>query len=305
MARPMPATAARGPYAAPMRTSLLLLALLLPLTAPAAESVTFAWAPRTGGESVTQTEATGMAFAIDLFAGDNKLGTVQTRNDETGTLTAKLGKWTPKKRSATLSYGPGGSKQVQTTPDGKQTTEEQPRAVANSTYTVTAAGGGEPVITKAGGAAVSAEEREAVLEDWNELAATGPAEFESAIAGRTMTVGQEVSSEPGAVAAMLDIDGDGLSLQSASIKLVDVRDDAGERCGVFAMEVVIQGTDPEVSMTMNVKGEAVVAVDSLRTHSVTLQGPVAITATMEEQGMAMRMAGGGDFSFALSYTYGE
>ncbi len=290
-----------------MRTSLILLlgSLLLPVSAFAAESVTFTWAPLAGGQTVTEVETLDIQFGIDIFIGEANLGHMAAQNKESESHTSVLGKWTDKKKAATLTYGQNGASETQTTPDGKVEVSEEPSVTANKAYAVRWKAGGEPEVTYEAGGAVPDEERLAVLEDWSDLVRTEPGDFQGALVGQTLQVGGALAADGPALARLLSLDDDDLSVRDAKVTLQELRMVRGERCGVFAMELAIVGNDSEMNMTMSARGEAVIAVKGLRTHSVTLSGPVSLAATANEGGVQMNMTGGGDFAFGITTTYSK
>lgn len=291
-----------------MRTSffcLLAFLLLLPASALAGEKVTFTHSPLVGGQTVTATETLDIQFGIDIFVGEANLGHMAAENAERDTLTAVLGKWTAKKKVATLTYGKNGATEKQTTPDGKIEEKDEPSVVSGKAYKVTWKAGGEPVVVYAGKGDVPAEELEEVIEDWDSLVATEPGEFEAALVDQTLEVGEVLPSDGVVLAKLLSLDDDDLSVRDATVTLQEVRMHGGEKCGVFAMQLTIVGNDAEMNMTMSARGEAIVGVDGLRSHLVSLTGPVSLAASVDEGGVKMNMTGGGDFTFGMAYTYSK
>ncbi len=290
-----------------MRTRLLcLIALLLvPGSALAGEKVKFTYSPLSGGQTVTEEETLNIAFGIDIFVGEANLGRMDAANAETETLTAVLGKWNAKKKIATLTYGKNGAKETQTTPDGKVETQEEPSPLSGKAYKITWKAGKDLVLAYAAGGEPPAEERDLVLSDWEDMISTEPSDFAAALVDQTLEVGGVLPSDGDVLAKLLSLDDDDLSVTAATVTLKEVRMHGGEKCGVFAMDLTIAGNDAEMSMTMAAQGEAILAVSSLRPHSVTLSGPVSLAATAEEGGVTMKMTGGGDFAFGLVNTYSK
>lgn len=279
--------------------------LLLPLSAQAGEKVTFTHAPLSGNQTVVQSEDLRMDFGIDIFMGEANLGTMRAENVEGSLLTAKLGKWNDKKKTASLSYGKCGEKETQTTPDGKTEVKDEPSLLSGKSYDVTWEKGGEPVIVYSGGGAPEGEELALVRKDWDDLTSTEPSDFEAALVGQTVEVGSPLSSDGAVMAKLLSLDDDELTVKDAKMTLREVAKHNGEQCGIFDLELTIVGNDAEMSMTMAAKGEAIVSVNGLRAHAVSLAGPITLAASIEEDGMKMTMTGGGSFNFGLTNTFGK
>ena len=279
--------------------------LLLCPAAHAGESVTFTWRPLTGGQTITQSEDLRMDFGIDVFVGEAKLGAMSAENVESESMTAVLGKWTAKKKVAAISYGRSGSRESQTTPDGKTEVSDDPSPVSGKSFDVTWSAGGEPQIRYAAGGEPPEAERSVVLEDWASLTATEPSDFEAALAGKSVAVGAPLTSDGEVMARLLSLDDDELSVRDATMTLREITRHGGQRCGVFDLELTIVGADAEMNMTMTAKGEAIVGVDGLQPHAVTLAGPVALSATVQEGELTLNMSGGGAFAFGMAYTYGK
>lgn len=289
-----------------MRTALLsLLALLLLPTSVVAEDVSFTWSALGPRADITEVESMSMNFSIDMLVEGQSMGTMTAMTKEDHTLRVVTGPWTSRKKQATLTYGNSGSVESQTTPDGATTASEETTVVSGKSYSVISKKGNAPVVTQLAGDAVSESEHALVIEEWEKLVVTEPGDFEKALVGKTLTVGQELDSSNEAVRAMLSLSDDELSVTDASITLTEVREDAGETCAVFSLAITLVGEEGPLTMTMKVKGQAIVEVDGLRPHSVTLAGPLTMAAVVEQQGMEMHMAGGGEVNLSLGYTYGD
>jgi len=289
-----------------MRIALLLLALLLPASSLAAESVTFSFAPLRSGESITAREATAMKLDVSMYAGDTVMGTMNAENVSTKELTAKLGKWTPKKRVATLRYGQVNEVEGKGM-GGAMDNSETSSPVAHQTYAVKLGKGGEVSIINTTGGDVTEAERTAILEDWNDLQRTEGDEFSSALVGKTMAVGDTMDADSSVVQSFVDAMGndDDMTIKDASLVLSEVRTVGGERCAVFSLSLDIAGDDDEVALQMVVSGEVVVGIKTLRAHEVTLAGPILLSASSVNDGVAMRMDGKGTMSLTLGSSYGK
>jgi hypothetical protein len=296
-----------GLYTPMMRTSLLSLITLLMVSgsAFAADKVTFTYLPLAGGQTVTEVETLNIKFGIDIFVGEANLGRMDAENSETETATAVLGKWNAKKKIATLTYGKNGAVEKQTTPDGKVEVTDEPSPLSGKAYKLSWKAGKDLVMEYAGGGEPTEEERALVLSDWEDLISTEPSDFAAALVDQTIEVGGVLPSDSDVLAKLLSLDDDDLSVTAATVTLQEVRMHGGEKCGVFAMDLTISGNDAEMSMTMAATGEAILAVSSLRPHSVTLSGPVTLAASVDEGGVTMNMTGGGDFAFGLLNTYSK
>ncbi len=290
-----------------MRTSLLcLIALLLvPGSAFAGEKVKFTYSPLAGGQTVTEDETLSIKFGIDIFVGEANLGRMDAENAETETMTAVIGKWNAKKKMARLTYGKNGSTETQTTPDGKVETTSEASPLSGKAYKLRWKAGKDLAVEYAAGGEPPAEERALVVSDWEDMISEEPSDFAAALVDQTLEVGGVLPADGDVLARLLSLDDDDLSVTAATVTLKEVRMHGGERCGVFAMNLTIAGNDSEMSMTMAAQGEAILAVSSLRSHSVTLSGPVTLAATAEQDGMTMNMTGGGDFAFGLVNTYSK
>lgn len=296
-----------GLYTHDMRALFVLLFVLAsaPSVGVAGETVTFTRTALKGNQTLTSTESLTMNFGIDIFVGEANLGSLRAENAQMETFTVELGKWTAKKRAATFSYGKNGSVEKQTTPDGKTEVKDEPSPVSGKAFKLTSKKGAEPTIVYAGGGEPSEEERAEVLEDWNDLIADEPSEFESAFVDQELEVGADLTTYGQVLATLLSLDDDELTVKDPKLVFKEVRVDAGERCAVFDVELTIVGDDAEMHMEMAAKGEAIVSIKGARLHSVAIAGPVTLAAAIEEDGVAMTMQGGGDFAFSLAQTYGR
>jgi len=289
-----------------MRIALLSLLALLFLPASAvAEEVTFTWSPVRAGADITESKSMSMKFNIDMLVEGQSMGVMEAGTTEDGTLRSVTGPWTPRKKEANLTYGANTSSERQIGPDGAKNESAETALTSGKSYRVVAKKGKAPAVLYADGGEVPDAEKALVMEDWSDLAGEAPGDFEKALIGKTLRVGDALDSSNEAVGAMLSLGDDELSVTEASITLTEVREEAGKTCAVFSLAVTLVGEDGPMMMTMNVKGETIVEVDGLRPHSVNLAGPLTMEATMAKDGMEMRMAGGGEINFSLGYVYGD
>ncbi|MCO4772157.1 MAG: hypothetical protein KDA24_19140 [Deltaproteobacteria bacterium] len=286
-----------------MRALALLFLLLVPSLAVADESVTFHWTPPQGGAVVTEAESMTMSFGLDLFVGEAAFGSMKASNVNRESVVATLGPpWSAAKKKGSLAYGNTGTIETQTKPDGTSETSEELPVVAGKTYTITQKKTGTPKVVNDSGEDLSEEELATVLEDWTELAATEPGGLEGALVDKTFSVGDDMSAEAQVLANLFGED-DELSVTNPKVTFSEIRTVKGERCAVLALSMLMIGRETELTMSMAVAGEAVISIDTLRPHSIRIEGPMSLAAAMIEEGMTVRMAGGGTFVMDMSFTY--
>lgn len=156
--------------------------------------------------------------------------------------------------------------------------------------------GEELVVTDAQGQAPPADELAAVKDD-NErfgkpdiMLSQFPDKFEP---GQTIDVGPELAKD------MLGGKDENMKVEKATITFKKTKKVGGKEAAIFNMDFVIGGGDGPMSMSMKLKGEAVMFLDGGWPLSINLKGPIALTAAQP----GMDVSGKGKASFKNGWSY--
>lgn len=270
---------ARQPFASPFRCGLCRLstfALLLaaapclaqaPTEAP--RQVQFHWRPAAAGEEVQQH----VDFTLDLKMTIEQAGQVVGSNER--------GMQRVQQRQVTvLETGEHGASAVevhfdqarQTLVDGGQAAPAVNQPVAGKTYRV--ARRGEKIeVTYADGSPPTDEERQIVTASMDALGRPNPiARF---FDGRTLAVGERVELPLELARELLGLDATLGQVTRIDMRLADVQSVHGAPCAVFDIGIAARSTDA-TTMTVEMKGRLLLAVDSCRSVLADLSGPVTL-----------------------------
>jgi|GEM_PF-2619945 len=289
---------------------LLALSLLLPAAATAGpgkgKKVNFTFTPPAAGLVWTESQTMEMVADIDIEIGGNKVGSMQSRSSEASIVSLELVAWSADRREAVLRYGVVGSTEVQTLPDGSKDNSDTPGPTSGKAYRGTQAGTADATFVGLDGSAVTPAELDVLNGAWTDLPAIEEMGIEKLLTSKTWRVGEELESDPAELGRLLDMDDDeAMSVKSGSMSLTELRKVDGVRCAAFAVNIQVGLAEDEFGMTMTMAGEMVVTVNGLRPVSLALAGPLTIAGEVEEEGMSMKMTGGGTFGANMTYAWGK
>jgi hypothetical protein len=126
-----------------------------------------------------------------------------------------------------------------------------------------------------------------------------------------------VSESPRAVGKKIDVPDDiALELVSGDedlkdahmkLKLVEVREVEGARCGVFAAELHLSGTagGDDYRTTVELEGEIAFVVDGARCVSAELSGKIAVDGAVQTDDTSVTVSGEGPLKIVQTATYGR
>jgi len=179
-------------------------------------------------------------------------------------------------------------KASQTGPDGK--VQEEAAPIAGKTYILSLKDGSLTATTAAGGE-VTAEELAALQNEYKRFGKPDP------VAGfldkKTVKTG-ETLSVPAELAAELFATEKGQKVEKMTFTLKATRDLGGQKCAVLDTVLNMSAQlGPVMKMTIEQKGEAVIAISTSELKSLELSGPVTMTgrATQDEQKIEFKGTG--------------
>ena len=131
------------------------------------------------------------------------------------------------------------------------------------------------VITTEKGHPISDEEDKILRPQLQNFGQSNPlAEF---LNGRSLSIGESIEVPKEVAAQLLGMTGNSAKTDKLGLKLVMTQDVEGERCAVF--ETLLKTSGQETAMSLIMKGELIIEVNTCRTRSIRLHGPVAISET--------------------------
>jgi hypothetical protein len=282
----------------------LLPLLLMPLSAGAADSVTFTHQPVKGNQTLTEEQIETLSLAFDITINDAAIGSMSASKNKTEAMSLVLGKWTSKKKSAVMQFGDNSIQEAQTSPNGETQETSVVLPLAGQTYHFEWTHKMEqPVITLNDGGPVEAVDLELLLEKWRDLPSDKPEELEAALEGKTFEVGQVVDLDPTELAGLMDMAGNEFTLSTPEIRLKELRSVNNIPCGVFSMDVKLSGQSDGMDMTMPLIGEFVIGIDTLHMYTAQFEGPIQVEKSGIESGQTLHMLGKGKISFKIARTY--
>ena len=289
-------------------TALTLLALLvlLPTGALAAKQVTFQHQPMRAGETIASVDNMTLNMQMEVAFGDEK-GSFHADQVEIEERTSTLGPvWSAKEKQATIAYLKHESTEKQTSPDGQVAGGTKPDPVAGKSYRVHWTEGAEPQVILEDGSSISAEEQSTVVADFNELADDELDALDVRLVGNTFKVGDVSEADLNVLASLMQLDSDDdLVLTEGQVLLKDLIKHNGDRCAVFGLTATLGARDPEVKLTMRVKGEVLVSAATLRPYSMTLSGPMEMSMDGNQAGVSISMKGTGEVTGSMTFQYGQ
>lgn len=269
-----------------------------------AAPTTFTSKPLDGNQTIVRTEQRYLDMSMDLHVDGQKVGTFTAKNTVMKQVTLVLEKWTKKKRVALFQFGEHDDKDIQTLPDGTSEVKEKPFVLEGQNISVLWTSKSDaPVFTKEDGTPLSSEEEAAMTTEWNEVKNMKQGAFEKAIAGVPLEVNKEVPIDEDTLIEMLGIKDDDLNVSEPKLAFTEIRDHAGESCGVFTVNVVFQPKENQLNINMAMEGTVLVSIDGMDIHALTMEGPMTVSASGVQNGQTMEMTGGGTASFKNTLDY--
>ena len=95
--------------------------------------------------------------------------------------------------------------------------------------------------------------------------------------GKRLQIGQSIEVPKEVARELLGLTGNEGKTDKLTLRLDRVQPIQGVPCAVFG--TILRSTNPETSMTLIMKGQLTIEVNSCRTRSIALQGPIAISET--------------------------
>jgi len=287
------------------KTLILLSALLLtPAVAFAQEEIQFEFAPVTRKQTLTNTESQTMKMIIDIFADEEKLGTMTGDRVQKSSIKVTLSKWSSKKKAAFFEYSDHGSMEKQNTPDGRVVEKPLASPMAGKAFSASWNHKTDTVvITSPDGSEPSEAERARVMKDWESTIRQTPGPLEKTLAARAIKVGEVLAFDSDTMSELLSLGDSGLVFDAPTLTLNELKEHDGKDCAVFDMNLSLTGFQDGMNLSMKLTGQFVVGIDNLRLYEVSMMGPISLEAEKAADGKQMRIAGTGDATFNITRTF--
>ena len=269
-----------------------------------AAPTTFTSKPLRGNQTLVRTEHRYLDMTMDLKIDGQKIGTFTAKNTVKKHVTLVLEQWKKKKRVAHFKFGEHEDIDIQTLPDGTSEVKEKPFVLEGKTISVHWTSKSEaPQFIQENAEALTAEEEAAMTKEWNEVTDMKQGALEKALDGLPLELNKEVPLDEATLIEMLKIKDDNLNVSTPTISFTEIREHAGESCGVFTVNVGFQPKENELNINMDMKGTVLLSIDGMDLHSLTMEGPMTVSASQVQQGKTMEMTGGGTASFSNTVEY--
>lgn len=178
--------------------------------------------------------------------------------------------------------------------------------VAGHIYIVEAKKGTISVTYEQKGMTPTQEEIEIVTKDYKGLGKKDP--LQELLAKKTVKLGETIKMSAEQAKALLGGEDENLTIEECSLTLKATREASEFQCAVFDTIIKMSGSVPKLptlKMTINLKGETVVAIENCLPITMHLEGDMAMQDSQQDPrtGQAFEFVGEGTMVMDQSATY--